>query len=104
LVENAARVGAHALARLQEMKARIPLIGDVRGRGLLIGIELVSDRAAKTPAAEAADRILYRTLARGLSFKTTMGSTLTLTPPLVTTVGEMDGALDILQECLLEEG
>jgi len=103
LVENAARVGAHALERLQEMKARIPLIGDVRGRGLLIGIELVSDRAAKTPAAEAADRILYRALARGLSFKTTMGSTLTLTPPLVTTVGEMDGALDILEACLIEE-
>jgi 4-aminobutyrate aminotransferase len=103
LVENAARVGAHALERLQEMKARIPLIGDVRGRGLLIGIELVSDRAAKTPAAEAADRILYRALARGLSFKTTMGSTLTLTPPLVTTVGEMDGALAVLEECLLEE-
>ena len=50
LVENAARVGAAALTRLQEMKARHPLIGDVRGRGLLLGVELVSDRETKTPA------------------------------------------------------
>jgi 4-aminobutyrate aminotransferase len=86
------------------MKRRLPLIGDVRGRGLLLGIELVSDRASKAPAAEAADRVLYRALSRGLSFKTTMGSTITLTPPLVTTVGEMDRALDVLGECLVEEG
>jgi 4-aminobutyrate aminotransferase len=103
LVENAARVGAHALERLHDMKARIPLIGDVRGRGLLLGIELVRDRQTQAPANEAADRVLYRALSRGLSFKTTMGSTITLTPPLVTTAGEMDRALDVLEECLAEE-
>jgi 4-aminobutyrate aminotransferase len=103
LVENAARVGAHALERLHDMKSRIPLIGDVRGRGLLLGIELVRDRASKTPASESADRVLYRALSRGLSFKTTMGSTITLTPPLVTTVGEMDAALDVLEACLAQE-
>jgi 4-aminobutyrate aminotransferase len=85
------------------MKARIPLIGDVRGRGLLLGIELVRDRQTQAPANEAADRVLYRALSRGLSFKTTMGSTITLTPPLVTTAGEMDRALDVLEECLAEE-
>ena len=103
LVENAARVGAHALQRLHDMKRRFPLVGDVRGRGLLLGLELVADRTTKQPAPEAADRILYRALARGLSFKTTMGSTLTLTPPLVTTLAQMDAALDILQDCLQEE-
>ena len=46
LVENAARVGAFALARLHDMKSQHPLIGDVRGRGLLLGIELVTDRAS----------------------------------------------------------
>jgi 4-aminobutyrate aminotransferase len=100
LVENAARVGDHALARLREMKRRHALIGDVRGRGLLLGIELVRDRDSKAPAFEAAERILYRALSKGLSFKTTMGNVLTLTPPLVTTREQMDAALDILDECL----
>jgi 4-aminobutyrate aminotransferase len=103
LVENAARVGSHALARMDEMKRRHRLIGDVRGRGLLLGIELVADREAKTPASDAAESVLYRALSRGLSFKTTMGNVLTLTPPLVTTREQMDRALDILDECLAEE-
>jgi 4-aminobutyrate aminotransferase len=104
LVENAARVGAHALARMHDMKRRHPLIGDVRGRGLLLGIELVADRAAKVPAAGAAENVLYRALSRGLSFKTTMGNVLTLTPPLITTREQMDHALDILDEALADEG
>jgi 4-aminobutyrate aminotransferase len=100
LVENAARVGAHALERLREMKARHDLIGDVRGLGLMLGVELVTDRDSKAPANDAADAIMYMALERGLSFKTTMGNTLTLTPPLITTVEQMDRALDIIDECL----
>ena len=102
LVEQAARVGAHALERLHALKDRHPLIGDVRGRGLLLGLELVSDRARKTPAGDAAEAVLYRALSRGLSFKTTMGNTLTLTPPLITTREQMDDAIDILDTCLAE--
>jgi 4-aminobutyrate aminotransferase len=102
LVEHAAHLGAHALARLQEMKRRHPAIGDVRGRGLLLGIELVTDRDAKSPAADAAERVLYRALSLGLSFKTTMGNVLTLTPPLITTREQMDRALDILDGCLAD--
>jgi len=101
LVERAARVGAHAMARLHEMKRRHPLIGDVRGRGLLMGIELVSDRATKTAARDAAEQVLYHALSRGLSFKTTMGHVLTLTPPLITTETQMDAALDILDEAIV---
>ncbi len=104
LVENAARVGAYALERLNEMKRRHCLIGDVRGRGLLLGIELVSDRAAKTPASDIAERVLYAALSRGLSFKTTMGNVLTLTPPLITTIEQMGQALEILDGCLSEVG
>ncbi len=103
LVDNAARVGAYALERLQEMKQRHRLIGDVRGRGLLLGMELVSERSAKTAAPEAAERVLYAALSRGLSFKTTMGNVLTLTPPLITTREQMGQALDILDLCLAEE-
>jgi hypothetical protein len=103
LVEHAARIGSHALARMQEMKRRHPLVGDVRGRGFLLGMELVTDREAKTPAADAAESVLYRALSRGLSFKTTMGNVLTLTPPLITTREQMDDALDILDKCLAQE-
>jgi 4-aminobutyrate aminotransferase len=100
LVENAARVGAAALVRLAEMKARHPLIGDVRGRGLLLGVELVSDRETKTPAADAAEAVMYRAMDAGLSFKTTMGNVLTLTPPLVVTEAQMMQALDIIEEAI----
>ncbi|HET9820707.1 MAG TPA: aspartate aminotransferase family protein [Burkholderiaceae bacterium] len=102
LVDNAARVGAHALARLDDMKRRHPGIGDVRGRGLLLGVELVRDRAAKIPDGDRAEAVLYACLARGLSFKTTMGNVLTFTPPLVTTVAQMDQALDIVEAALQE--
>ncbi|HCX34328.1 MAG TPA: aspartate aminotransferase family protein [Rhodocyclaceae bacterium] len=102
LVDNAERVGAYALERLQEMKDRHRLIGDIRGRGLLIGIELVADRATKMPAPDAAERVLYAALSRGLSFKTTMGNVLTLTPPLITTQAQMGQALDILDRSLCE--
>ncbi len=100
LVGNAARVGAHALERLHELQQRHALIGDVRGRGLLLGLELVTDRAAKSPAADQAEAVLYHAMSNGLSFKTTMGNVLTLTPPLITTVAQMDRAIDILDAAL----
>jgi len=96
LVENAARVGAIALERLDQLKSRNPAIGDVRGRGLLIGIELVRDCAGMEPDPDLAEAVLYAALDRGLSFKTTMGNVLTLTPPLTITEEEMLRALDIL--------
>jgi 4-aminobutyrate aminotransferase len=102
LVDNAARIGALALDRLREMRQRHRLIGDVRGRGLLLGIELVTDRATKAPAKDIAEAALYRALDKGLSFKTTMGNVLTLTPPLIVTEAEMNAALDILDQCLTE--
>ena len=104
LVAHTARVGAAALERMAGWKDRFPLVGDVRGRGFLLGAELVTDRETREPANEAAERILYRALDKGLSFKTSMGNVLTLTPPLVTTAAQMDRALGILEECLAEEG
>ena len=84
------------------MKDRHPLIGDVRGRGLLMGIELVRDRASKEKASDQADDVLYRALDKGLSFKTTMGNVLTLSPPLTIAKTELDRALDIVEECIGE--
>jgi len=100
LVENAARVGALARARMEAMKQRFPAIGDVRGRGLLLGIELVQNRETKAPDHALAETVMYRALDRGLSFKTTMGNVLTLTPPLTVTAEQMHQALDIITEAL----
>jgi 4-aminobutyrate aminotransferase len=104
LVGNAARVGAFALARCEEMRDRCSSIGDVRGRGLLIGLDIVRDRSSREPDGDLAEEVLYRALDRGLSFKTTMGNVLTLTPPLTITMQEMASALDILDDCLREAG
>lgn len=100
LVANAATVGASALKRCATLKDKHALVGDVRGRGLLLGIELVTDRATKAPAGRAAETVMYAALDRGLSFKTSFGNVLTLTPPLTVTQGEMDLAIDILDECI----
>lgn len=102
LVGNAARVGALALERLEAMKARLPAIGDVRGRGCLIGIELVRDRATREPDSDLAEAVLYRALDAGLSFKTTMGNVLTLTPPLVVSEAQMGDALNILEAAIAD--
>jgi 4-aminobutyrate aminotransferase len=102
LVENAAEVGALALERMHDMKDRLPAIGDVRGRGLLLGIELVRSRDTKEPHDDLAEKVLYRALDRGLSFKTTMGNVLTLTPPLTVSADEMLQALAIVEESIAE--
>jgi 4-aminobutyrate aminotransferase len=102
LVANAAMIGSFALARMKDMMQRHPLIGDVRGVGCLLGLELVTDRASGHPANDAAEAVLYGALDRGLSFKTTFGNVLTLTPPLTVTQDEMAKALDIIEECIAE--
>jgi len=100
LVENARTLGEHALARLRHLADRHPLIGEVRGIGLLLGVELVRDRATGTRAMDEAERVMYEALSRGLSFKVTMGNLLTLTPALTISRAELDQALDILDASL----
>lgn len=102
LVEHARKLGAHALERLRALQERHALIGDVRGLGLLLGIELVTDRRTRQPAVREAEAIMYRALDLGLSFKLTMGNILTLTPALIITQAEMDRAIDVLEQCFSE--
>ena len=102
LLENARDLGNHALGRMHEMKRKHTVIGDVRGLGLLMGMELVKDRSTGERATDLAEDVMYRALAKGLSFKVTMGNVLTLTPPLTITGDEMDQALDILDISLTE--
>ena len=82
------------------MQEKHQVIGDVRGRGFLFGAELVHSREEKEPANDLAEEIFYRCLDDGLSFKITMGNTLTFTPPLVLTEAQMDDALTILDNAI----
>ncbi|MGE5255638.1 MAG: aspartate aminotransferase family protein [Hyphomicrobiales bacterium] len=102
LVTHARELGRYTLERLKEMKERHRLIGDVRGLGLFLGIELVKDRQTRERANGEAEAVMYAALSRGLSFKTTMGNILTLTPALTITREEMDRALAIIEESIAE--
>ena len=98
LLERARDLGARALARMRDLKARHPVVSDVRGVGLLLGIELCHENGER--AVQAAQRVMYRSLENGLSFKITMGNILTLTPPLTVTEEQMDTALTIIDEAI----
>lgn len=102
LVERSAELGAYALDRCREMKTRHRSIGDVRGRGLIFGIELIKDADSKTPANDLAEQVFYRCLDQGLSFKISMGSVLTLSPPLTISKEELDKALAIVESAIAD--
>ena len=102
ILEHVRVLGEYAIDRFRGMMGKHPLIGDVRGLGLLMGIELVRDRATMERATDEAERVMYRALTQGLNFKLTMGNILTLTPALTITREQMDRAIDILDGCLTE--
>jgi 4-aminobutyrate aminotransferase len=102
LLENARVLGDYALTRMCAMKQAHPAIGDVRGLGLLMGMELVKDRQTRERATDLAEEVLYRALGKGLSFKLSMGNIITLAPPLNITREQIDQALDILDVCVSE--
>ncbi len=101
LAERAAELGRHSVGRLRDLMARSPAVGDVRGRGLLFGVEIVKDRGTREPADALAERIYYRCLENGLSFKISQGNVLTLSPPLVISREDLDHALDIVEDAVL---
>jgi 4-aminobutyrate aminotransferase len=102
LLEKATALGSYALNRMRTMMKHHPLIGDVRGLGLLLGMELVQDRRTKERALSEAEQVMYSALSKGLSFKLTMGNIVTLAPPLTITQPELDRALAILESCFQE--
>ncbi len=87
--------------RLNQMQQQFSLIGDVRGMGLLWGIELVTDRHTKQRAHDEPEAVLYHCLRHGLSFKVSQGNVLQLSPPLITSRQELVQALDILYSAFL---
>src|SRR5258708_38900583 len=100
LVDNAARVGEHFMARLRDLPKRCPIVGDVRGLGLMIGIELVRDQATKERAPELRDRLVQMCFGRGLLVLGAGPNTLRICPPLVITREQADFAVDTIEACL----
>src|SRR5436305_178377 len=104
LIENSAQVGAHMLKRMAEWPSKLKLVGDVRGRGLMIGVDIVKDKATKEYGAAERDRIVEMAFERGVLFLGCGPSTVRICPPLVVTRDEADVAVDVLEECIREVG
>ncbi len=100
LIANAAGVGAHMLDRLRSWPKRFPIVGDVRGLGLMIGVELVRDQRTKERAADLRDQLIQLAFKRGLAVLGAGVNTLRLSPPLVITREQADFAVAVLEECL----
>ncbi len=102
LVANAADVGEHVLAGLRDLAPRHPLIGDVRGKGLMIGIELVRDRKTKERAVAERDAVVEAAFRRGVLFLGAGKNAIRMSPPLVLTKEQANTALQVLDEALTE--
>jgi 4-aminobutyrate aminotransferase-like enzyme len=103
LRENALQVGSYLIGRLRELAERRPAIGDVRGMGLMIAIELVRDRATKEPAPDILGRVMEETKRRGLIIGRggLHANVIRLCPPLIVTERDADDAVRILDEAFV---
>lgn len=99
-LKNAAEVGTYTLDALEEIKMRHPSIGEVRGIGLMIGVEYVKDRETKEPAVKLRDAVVDYAFERGLLTLGCGQSTIRFSPPLSTTISEVDDALKIYEEAI----
>jgi len=99
-IKNASQVGDHIMQRTAGWTKKYDLVGDVRGRGLMIGIDLVKDKQTKAHAGPERDRVVDLAFERGVLFLGAGPSAIRICPPLVTTKEQADVALDILEECV----
>lgn len=100
LIDNAARMGAYLMDRMSQWPQRFPCVGDVRGLGLMIGVELVRDRQSREKAPELRDRVVRMAFERGLLVLGAGENTARLSPPLNITRDQADFALETLEGCL----
>jgi 2,2-dialkylglycine decarboxylase (pyruvate) len=105
LVQRTRKMGAYLMDQLRALRTEFPQIGDVRGRGLLVGLELVEDPKTKQPANDLGGAVTEECLRLGLSMNIVKGdgsqrNCLRLAPPLTITAGEIDIAIDILATAL----
>jgi 4-aminobutyrate aminotransferase len=104
LLENSAEVGGYMLKRMSTWIAKHKLVGDVRGRGLMIGVDIVKDKTTKEYATAERDQIVERAFEQGLLFLGCGPSTVRLCPPLVVSKEQADVAMDVLEDCIQQVG
>ena len=100
LLENSTAVGDHMRQRMSDWPSKYKLVGDVRGRGLMIGVEIVKDKVTKEYGAADRDRIVELAFERGVLFLGCGPSTIRICPALVVTKEQADVAVDVLEECI----
>ncbi|KZX65493.1 4-aminobutyrate aminotransferase [Vibrio sp. HI00D65] len=100
LLEKVQADSAFMREQLLKMKEKYPVIGDVRGIGLLWGVELVTDHITKTRAFDEAEAVLYQCLNDGLSFKVSQGNVIQLSPPLIISRSELEAALAVFENAI----
>ena len=98
LLENATKQGAYIMKRLNELKEKSEIVGDVRGKGLMIGMEIVESKESKKPAPQKVNEIMLRSWKRGINVISCGASTIRIAPPLVITKELVDSALDIIED------
>jgi 4-aminobutyrate aminotransferase len=104
LLDHSTEVGAHMMKRMSTWPTKLKLVGDVRGRGLMIGVDIVKDKSTKEYAAAERDQIVERAFEHGVLFLGCGPSTIRLCPPLVVTKEEADVAMDVLEDCIQQIG
>ena len=102
LLDNATKQGAYIMKRFGELKDKSEIIGDVRGKGLMIGVEIVENKDSKKPAPQKASEIMMRSWKRGVNVITCGASTIRIAPPLIITRELVDSALNILETSIKE--
>jgi 4-aminobutyrate aminotransferase len=102
LMANAAAQGERLLGSLRDMQQRFECLGDVRGKGLMVGVELVKERQSKTPAADWRARIIQRAFEKGLLILGCGQNSIRFCPALTVSADEIDVCLSIFEECLKE--
>jgi 4-aminobutyrate aminotransferase len=102
LMANAGRQGERLMEGLRRMQGRFECMGDVRGKGLMVGVELVKDRERKTPAADWRGRIIQRAFEKGLLILGCGQNSIRFCPALTVNADEIDVCLSIFEECIQE--
>ena len=102
LMKNAEEQGRYIMKRMSELAEECEIVGDVRGKGLMIGVELVKPGGRKEPGVEEAREVMMRAWRRGLAIITAGRSTLRIAPPLTITRELVDAGLEILEDCIRE--
>ena len=99
-IRNSADVGAYMMQRLSTWVSKHAMVGDVRGRGLMIGVEINKDKQSKQPVPDVRDRIVELAFERGVLLLGAGESSIRLSPPLIVSKEQADAAMDVLEECI----